>query len=162
MDTVRNIICDNIINRFVKPTIDYPWSSQDYKYSTREPMCQGMIDSLRPGEAAIVLHEGTESVSYKQLSCTTKELPVTLELYYKTRPSERHWETRKISGKLNSLLGEVLKIVLSDPQCENNALKIDEISNTLDVDGIYDDTIGFEATFLVQYRHAIADPTQKV
>jgi hypothetical protein len=125
-------------------------------------MCEGMIKTLRPGEAAITVMEGTESKSQITLSSTTAELPVTIEVYYKTRSEDRDWKTRNLSSKLNNILADVIKLMLSDRQSANNSLNIYEISNTLDIDGIYDDTVGLEATFLVQYRHKVTDPTQRV
>lgn len=160
--TLRNDILDNIVERFDNIDVVLPTNTQKYKFVTREPMCEGMINALRPGEAAISLFEGEETNIQNNISTTTKDLTIVVELYYKTRPSDRDWKTRKISEKLNNLLAEVIKIVLSDRQCGNKSLNIYEVSNTLDVEGIYDDTVGLTATFSVHYRHALVDPTQRI
>lgn len=160
--TIRNDILNNIANRFTSISTNFPTVTQQYRYVTREPMCDGMIKNLRPGEAALVIMEGTETKTPISLSSTTAELPMTIEVYYKTTNQDRDWKTRNLSSKLNTILAEVIKIVLSDRQSGNNSLNIYEISNTLDVDGIYDDTVGLETTFLVQYRHRVTDPTQQV
>lgn len=160
--TVRNNICENLISRFINASIIDPAISQRYKYCTREAMCQGMIDSILPGEAAISLFEGSETKNIRQFNSTDCDLPLTFEVYYKTKQSERDWKTRQISSKLNTILGEVIRLVLYDPQCENNALNIYEESNRIDIDGIYDDTVGLEVTFVVKYRHLINDPTKRI
>jgi hypothetical protein len=159
--SLRNDIVDNIADRY----ISYPAQNgnfNSYRYVTREPMCDGMIKNLRPGESAISIFEGTETKGSSTMTTTNAELPITIEVYYKTTSSDRDMKTRKISSKLNKILAEVVKIMLSDRQCGNNSLNIYELSNTLDVDGIYDDTVGLEATFSVQYRHLITDPTTRV
>lgn len=160
--TLRNDIIDNIADRFTNISSLFPTVTQQYRYVTREPMCEGMIKALRPGEAALVLMEGTETKTQISLSSTNAELPLSIEVYYKTTNQDRDWKTRNLSAKLNTILAEIVKIVLSDRQCGNNSLNVYEISNTLDVDGIYDDTVGLETTFLVQYRHRVTDPTQQV
>lgn len=160
--TIRNDILNNIAERFEQAQSLFPLVTQGYRYVTREPMCEGMIKNLRPGESALVIMEGTETKTQLSLSSTNAELPMTIEVYYKTTTQDRDWKTRNLSGKLNTILAEVIKIVLSDRQCGNNSLNVYEISNTLDVDGIYDDTVGLETTFLVQYRHRVTDPTQQV
>lgn len=161
MTTRRNLVCENIVSRFTNILVDYPWATQAYRYVTREVACQGMINNLRPGEAVLTISEGTETSAYNQLSTTTKDLPITIEVHYKLRQSEQDWKTRTISNKLNNILGEVQKIMLLDQQCGNTALQLFEISNTLDTEGIFEDTVGFEVTFTVQYRHTRTDPTQQ-
>lgn len=162
MTTVRNDIVNNIADRYLNISTLFPSLTYQYRFVTREPMCEGMIGSLRQGELALSIREDDEIKGPQQLSSTVANLSLTVEVYYKTTSSDRDWKTRNISNKLNVMLAEVIKIMLSDRQCGNNALNIYEISNRLDIDGIYDDTVGLEATFSVQYRHAITDPTQRV
>ena len=154
--TLRNDILNNLVDRITDiPVIKH-------RYVTREPMCDGMINALQAGESAVVVTEGEEFADTQNFSATTKSLQVTVELYYKTKKSEQDWKTRALSTKLNEMLADTIKIIMSDRQCAQNALNTYEVSNTIDVDGIYDNCVGLTVTIEIQYRHKPDDPTVKL
>ncbi len=60
---------------------------------------------------------------------------------------------------LNTLLSELTKALCEDQTTSNTTLKIEDVSNSIDIDGIYDKIINGSITFQVTYRHGLFDPT---
>lgn len=132
---------------------------QPYRIVSREAVCEGDIKQLRPGEAIMYIKEGEEMKVTRQFNSTVAQLEVIIEVFYKTTQSETNRQAPSIAKKLNFILAEIIKVVMSDRQRGGFALNTEELSNGLDIDGYFDQTVGLDCVFTVTYRHGITDPT---
>lgn len=155
MPSMRNLVVENIVNIFSTPNNPL---IQPYVRVTREPLCEGDISKLRYGEAIMYVIEGEESKT-KQFSATAASLEIIVEVYYKPTLAEKDKNFPRISYKMNEILAEVIKTVMENKQFNATALNTVEISNRIDIDGLYSETVNLEAIFLVTYRHGVKDPS---
>ena len=127
----------------------------DYRIVTREPMTLDNISKLKPGETFVGVYDTSEEKE-RIFGATNATLTVIVEFYYMPKMGQSKAE------KLNILLAEITKALVTDQTLSNTSFKIEDMANHIDIDGIYDKLINGSVTFHVTYRHGLFDPTKAI
>jgi hypothetical protein len=77
------------------------------------------------------------------MGATNATMTVIVEFYYKPKLDDIK------SEMLNVLLAEITKVLMLDQTISGTAINIEDISNNVDIDGIYDKIINGSITFHV-------------
>lgn len=154
---IRDKIVENLVSLFKTPKSPL---EQQYRIVSREAVCEGDINQLRPGEAILYIKEGDEVKVTRQFNSTVAQLEIIFEVIYKTTQQQSNKLDPTIAKKLNYILAEIIKVVMEDRQRDNNALNTEEVSNAIDIEGYFDQTVGLDCVFTVTYRHGTTDPTK--
>lgn len=128
---------------------------QEYRFVTRDPIDVSITSKLAHGEACVGVYD-VEEDKVRGFGYTTSTLTVILEFYYKPKIGEVKAE------KLNIILADLIKGILSDYTLDNLAINSEDVANSVDIDGIYDKIVNGSITFNVQYRHGTFDPTKSI
>ena len=148
----RDLVVEAICNKVKAIVVDSDYTLQ-YRFVTRDPMGIENVGKLKPGEAGVGVYDINED-KQRQFGLTTSTLTVVIEFYY----SHKIGEVR--SQKLNKILAELTRAITMDQTLNNTAIQVEDVSNNIDIDGIYDKIINGSITFHVKYRHGIFDPTK--
>lgn len=124
-----------------------------YRFITRDPMGTENIGKLAGGEVCVGVYDTAEE-KHRLLGATNAILTVVVEFYYVPKFGESK------SQALNILLAEITKALMLDQTVSGTAIMIEDTSNHLDIDGIYDKIVNGSITFHVTYRHGTFDPTK--
>lgn len=152
MASRRNRVVDNLIATLKAAN----GNKYEYRVVTRDPICEATVTKARPGEVLLGVYEINESKDYS-FGYTTAMLEVIIEFYYKVKAEDN--QEKQVTYVLNEILAQIIKDVMTDRQRGGEALNTEEVSNSLDIDGIYDKLVNGSATFTITYRHRISDPT---
>lgn len=148
----RNEVIDAMVAKLeaVIAGLDYTYT---YRFVTRDPIGTENIGKLNLGEVAVGVYDTAEEKD-RLFGATNATVTVIVEFYYKPKPSEGK------SSSLNIILAEITKALMVDQTLSNTALRLEDVSNNIDIDGIYDKIINGSITFQVMYRHGLFDPTK--
>ena len=149
---------DNLVNSMVARVqsievgVDY---DQAFRIVTRDPIANEHLANLKPGEAVAGVYEVGEEKTrlFNQTECN---LHIVLEFYYKTKMGENK------ASALNRCMAVLEKLVLSDISQGGYAINTQEVSNEIDIDGIYDKIVNGSIRLTVTYRHGFYDPNKQI
>jgi hypothetical protein len=149
MSTLRNTLVDYIVDKI--SAMNTPDYTQGYRDVTRDPISQEHITKLAPGEACVGVYDIDEEkhISFSNSTC---QLQLVLEFYYKPKVGQSK------SRELNRLMGDLEACMRIDYGQGGNAINTIVLSNSIDIDGIYDKIINGSIKFEVTYRHGVYDP----
>lgn len=147
--SMRNTLVEYIVAKI--QAMDDSTYTQSYRIVTRDPISQEHLTKLQAGEAVVGVYEGDEDKEYL-FSHTNVKLEIIIEFYYKPKLSEVK------ATELNRILADLIKVMRVDYSQGGNAVRTDEISNNIDIDGIYDKIVNGSIKFEVLYRHGVYDP----
>lgn len=148
----RNELTDHIVNT-IKEVTEGTEFTQEYRFVTRDPIDIGLCNKLAFGECAVGVYD-TDEQKERGFGYTNSTLTVVVEFYYRPKVGQTK------AAELNRILAELIKAVLSDYTQGGLALNSQDVSNDIDIDGIYDKIINGSITFEVMYRHGTFDPTK--
>lgn len=127
----------------------------EYRFVTRDPMDVSTANKLNFGEACVGVYD-VEEEKERGFGYTNSTLTVVVEFYYKPKVGDVKAE------KLNIILADLIKGILSDYTLGNLAINSQDVANSVDIDGIYDKIVNGSITFNIQYRHGTFDPTKSI
>jgi hypothetical protein len=149
----RNDVLEAIVTKVTDiklgDTVDFTFP---YRFVTRDPIGHENIGKMVPGQAAVGVYDTAEE-KFRNFGSTNAILTVVLEFYYMPKTGQGK------SEKLNMILAELTKAICADQSLNGTALTVQDVSNNLDIDGIYDKIVNGSITFQVTYRHGLFDPT---
>lgn len=149
----RNEIADNIVTNLETIEAGVDDYTISFRFVTRDPVDISLCNKLAPGEILAGVYDTDEEKS-REFGSTRSHLKVVVEFYYRPKVGQSK------ASELNRILAETTKRVMLDYQQNGLALNTEEVSNDLDIDGIYDKIINGSITFEVTYRHGTFDPTK--
>lgn len=147
----RNAVLNAMVQKLREVEIGISFTMK-HRFITRDPMGVENIGKLKPGESGVGIYDIDEEKT-RNFGYTDATMTVVVEFYYMPKLGQTKSEL------LNVLLAEVIKALVTDQSLFNTSIKITDVSNNLDIDGIYDKIINGSITFHVTYRHALFDPT---
>lgn len=150
----RNEVINAMVAKLEAVTVGVDYSMA-YRFITRDPIGTENIGKLNLGEIAVGVYDTAEEKE-RLFGATNATVTVIVEFYYKPK---------SVDGKssiLNIILAEVTKALMVDQTVSNTALRLEDVSNNIDIDGIYDKIINGSITFQVMYRHGLFDPTKNI
>lgn len=124
-----------------------------YRFVTRNPISLEHVGKLNIGEACAGVYDISEE-KVRNFGSTNATLTIVVEFYYRARTNDDK------SEKLNMMLADITKALMVDQTLDNTSLKLEDVANNIDIDGIYDKIINGSITFHVTYRHGLFDPTK--
>lgn len=127
--------------------------AMSYRFVTRNPISYEHVAKLNVGEACVGVYDISEE-KVRNFGSTNSTLTVVIEFYYRPRTNDDK------SEKLNIILAELTKALMIDQTLNDTSLKLEDVANNIDIDGIYDKIINGSITFHVTYRHGLFDPTK--
>jgi hypothetical protein len=151
----RNEVLEAMVEKIkaVQKGDDYNFS---HRFVTRDPMGNENVGKLNYGESCVGIYDVAEE-KQRNFGSTNATLTVIVEFYYKPFVNGD-----SKSEKLNLLLAEITKALMVDQTLDNTSLKLEDVENNLDIDGIYDKIVNGSITFKVIYRHGLFDPTKAI
>lgn len=123
-----------------------------YRFVTSDPLGAETIGKLTTGQAGVGVYD-THEEKHRVMGFTNATLTVVVEFYYMPKVGQSK------SDKLNQILAELTKALTADQSLSGTSLKIEDVANSIDIDGIYDRIVNGSITFHVTYRHGLFDPT---
>jgi hypothetical protein len=133
----------------ITPGVDYAFG---YRFVTSDPLGAENIGKLSVGQAGVGVYD-THEEKRRLMGFTNATLTVVVEFYYLPKVGQAK------ADMLNQILAELTKALTADQTLNGTALMIEDVSNSIDIDGIYDRIINGSITFHVTYRHGLFDPT---
>lgn len=150
----RNEVVDAMVTAIETIAVGSEYSIA-YRKVTRDPIANEHVDKLTGGEVMAGVYDIGEEKE-RNFGSTTANLTVVVEFYYKSKIGEGK------SSRLNIILAELTKALTADQSLDGTSLMITDVSNNIDIDGIYDKIINGSITFHVKYRHGNFDPTKAI
>lgn len=147
--TKRDALVEYIVAKIAAmDTVEY---SQGYRVVTRDPISHDHGTKLQPGEAMVGVYDVGEEKTVLS-SVTNCQLEVIIEFYYKPKLGSVK------ASDLNRLMGDLIYCMRRDYTQGGHAINTTELSNSIDIDGIFDKIINGSIKFEVQYRHGVFNP----
>lgn len=147
--TKRDALVEYIVEKIKAMSV--PEYTQGYRVVTRDPIAHEHGTKIQPGEAIIGVYDVGEEKTIMS-SATNCQLEVVLEFYYKPKLGSSK------SSDLNRLMGDLQYCMRKDYNQGGYAINTTEVSNNIDIDGIFDKIINGSIKFEVQYRHGVFNP----
>lgn len=148
----RNAVVEAMVNKLKNVTVGSDYTKA-YREVTRNPIGHENVDKINFQETLVGVYDINEEKT-RSMSYTNASLTVVVEFYYKPKIGEDK------SKALNILLAEITKALMVDQTLNSNSIMVEDTSNNIDIDGIYDKIINGSITFQVLYRHGRYDPTK--
>lgn len=150
----RNDVIEAMVDKIRNIEANTPSGySMSYRFVTRDPIGHENIGKLSPGQAMVGIYDISEEKE-RNFGSTNSTITVIVEFYYMPKVGQSK------SEKLNIILAELTKALMEDQSLNNTALKLEDVANSIDIDGIYDKIVNGSITFQVIYRHGLFDPTK--
>lgn len=150
----RDDVVEAMVAKLKAVTVGPEYTMQ-HRFVTRDPIGHENVDKLGFQESLVGVYDINEEKE-RSMNFTNARLTVVVEFYYKPKVGESK------AKALNILLAEITKALMLDQTINNTAIIIEDVSNNIDIDGIYDKIINGSITFQVLYRHGRYDPTKEL
>lgn len=152
--SVRENLVNSMITRVQSISIGTDYD-QDFRRVTRDPIANEHLSDLKAGEAVAGIYEIGEDKTrlFNQTECN---LHIVVEFYYKSKMGEVK------ATALNRCMSNLQKLFLSDLSQGGYAINTQEVSNEIDIDGIYDKIVNGSIRLTVTYRHGFYDPNKQI